>query len=175
MRGVRAGLTLHPRASGRARGPPALPWRCPQSLPPKNERVLRVGMTPLQRQYYRWILSRNFRELNKARAPRTLWHAMVRHAIPSSPHPHILHALLPPLQGAKGQMALLNIIVELKKCCNHPFLFESAEARATRPPRWPACAARPGAAGSAGQQQAAGEANAQRQPDNDSNYEERPG
>jgi hypothetical protein len=36
-----------------------------QSLPPKNERILRVGMTPLQRQYYKWILSRNFKELNK--------------------------------------------------------------------------------------------------------------
>jgi SNF2 family DNA or RNA helicase len=34
------------------------------------------------------------------------------------------------LQSAKGggQISLLNIITELKKCCNHPFLFESAEA-----------------------------------------------
>jgi chromodomain-helicase-DNA-binding protein 1 len=33
-------------------------------------------------------------------------------------------------QGTKGggQISLLNIITELKKCCNHPFLFESAEA-----------------------------------------------
>jgi hypothetical protein len=36
-----------------------------RSLPPKTERVLRVGMSPLQRQYYKWILSRNFKELNK--------------------------------------------------------------------------------------------------------------
>lgn len=36
-----------------------------KSLPPKNERILRVPMTPLQRQYYRWILTRNFKELNK--------------------------------------------------------------------------------------------------------------
>lgn len=45
-----------------------------------------------------WILTRNFRELNK---------------------------------GAKGggQVSLLNIITELKKACNHPFLFESAEVR----------------------------------------------
>lgn len=41
------------------------PPRPVQSLPPKNERILRVGMTPLQRQYYRWILTRNFKELNK--------------------------------------------------------------------------------------------------------------
>ncbi|KAK9828376.1 hypothetical protein WJX81_001254 [Elliptochloris bilobata] len=67
-----------------------------RSLPPKNERILRVAMSPLQKQYYKWILTRNFKELNK---------------------------------GARGggQVSLLNIITELKKCCNHPFLFESAE------------------------------------------------
>lgn len=37
-----------------------------RSLPPKTERILRVGMTPLQKQYYKWILSRNYQELNKA-------------------------------------------------------------------------------------------------------------
>ena len=38
-----------------------------KSLPPKNERILRVPMTPLQKQYYKWILTRNFKELNKVR------------------------------------------------------------------------------------------------------------
>ena len=38
-----------------------------KSLPPKNERILRVAMSPLQKQYYKWILTRNFKELNKAR------------------------------------------------------------------------------------------------------------
>lgn len=65
-----------------------------KSLPPKRERILRVPMTPLQKQYYKWILTRNFTQLNK---------------------------------NSKGsQIKLLNIIVDLKKCCNHPFLFESA-------------------------------------------------
>lgn len=41
------------------------PFPLVQSLPPKHEKILRVGMTPLQRQYYRWILTRNFKELNK--------------------------------------------------------------------------------------------------------------
>ena len=36
-----------------------------RSLPPKTERILRVGMSPLQQQYYKWILTRNFKELNK--------------------------------------------------------------------------------------------------------------
>ena len=43
-----------------------------KSLPPKNERILRVEMSPLQRQYYKWILSRNFKELNKVRLARLL-------------------------------------------------------------------------------------------------------
>ncbi|KAJ9527500.1 hypothetical protein QJQ45_025767 [Haematococcus lacustris] len=68
-----------------------------RSLPPKNERILRVEMSPLQKQYYKWILSRNFRELNKG------------------------------LKAGGSQVSLLNIIGELKKTCNHPFLFESAE------------------------------------------------
>lgn len=29
--------------------------------------------------------------------------------------------------GARGHVSLLNIITELKKTCNHPFLFESAD------------------------------------------------
>ncbi|CAK9238133.1 unnamed protein product [Sphagnum jensenii] len=67
-----------------------------KSLPPKIERILRVEMSPLQRRYYKWILERNFHDLNK---------------------------------GVRGnnQVSLLNIVVELKKCCNHPFLFESAD------------------------------------------------
>lgn len=40
-----------------------------KSLPPKNERILRVAMSPLQKQYYKWILTRNFKELNKVSPP----------------------------------------------------------------------------------------------------------
>ena len=40
-----------------------------KSLPPKNERILRVAMTPLQKQYYKFILTRNFKELNKVPHP----------------------------------------------------------------------------------------------------------
>ena len=66
-----------------------------KSLPPKSERILRVEMTPLQKKYYKMVLSRNFEALNK---------------------------------GVKGpQVTLLNIIMELKKVANHPFLFESAD------------------------------------------------
>lgn len=70
-----------------------------KSLPNKIERILRVDMTPLQKKFYRLILTRNFDELNK---------------------------------GVKGsRSSLINIVMELKKCCNHPFLFESAEAQSS--------------------------------------------
>lgn len=70
-----------------------------KSLPAKNERILRVGMAPIQRKYYRWIINRNFAELNR---------------------------------GLRGQemRTLSNIVVELKKVCNHPFLFPNAEDQA---------------------------------------------
>ena len=66
-----------------------------KSLPAKNERILLVDLAPMQRKFYRWIIAKNYRELNK---------------------------------GVKGKKSSLsNVIMELKKCCNHPFLFESAE------------------------------------------------
>ena len=127
-------------------------YRLPQSLPPKNERILRVGMTPLQAQYYQWILKKNFKELNKVRlcggvlctrrrggvvrveeqddsggAGRRseVVHRRGRQAAASA---QLCRYRLCP-QGAKSQLSLLNIMVELKKCANHPFLFPTAEVR----------------------------------------------
>lgn len=67
-----------------------------KSLPAKSERILRVPLSPLQKQYYKWILTKNFTALNKSTS-----------------------------RGNKS--TLLNIMVELKKNCNHPFLFSGAE------------------------------------------------
>jgi hypothetical protein len=131
-----------------------------KSLPPKNERILRLEMTPLQKQYYKWILQRNFKELNNGRAqlccttaaavwmPLPCWHlatgqhdAQAMQSCVQAQHSSTSIACVslssapqrcpePPLcclAGAKGsgQISLLNIISELKKICNHPFLFES--------------------------------------------------
>ncbi|XP_014204371.1 chromodomain-helicase-DNA-binding protein 1 isoform X2 [Copidosoma floridanum] len=61
-----------------------------KSLPAKVEQILRVEMTSLQKQYYKWILTKNFNALRK---------------------------------GNKGSTStFLNIVIELKKCCNHAFL-----------------------------------------------------
>jgi len=39
-----------------------------KSLPTKTERILRVEMSPMQQQYYKWVLSRNVKQLNKGSA-----------------------------------------------------------------------------------------------------------
>ena len=62
-----------------------------KSLPAKVEQILRVEMTKTQKQYYKWVLTKNFKELSKG--------------------------------VQKGsQSTLLNIMMELKKCCNHAYL-----------------------------------------------------
>lgn len=58
-----------------------------KSLPAKVEQILRVEMTSIQKQYYKWILTKNYRALAK---------------------------------GLKGSLTgFANIMMELKKCCNH--------------------------------------------------------
>lgn len=71
-----------------------------KSLPAKVEQILRVEMTTIQKQYYKWILTKNF------------------------------HALL---KGRKGSTTtFLNIVIELKKCCNHALLTKPMDDE--RPP-----------------------------------------
>lgn len=66
-----------------------------KSLPAKVEQILRVEMTSVQKQYYKWILTKNFNALRK---------------------------------GTKGSTStFLNIIIELKKCCNHSMLIKPME------------------------------------------------
>ncbi|KAL7044593.1 hypothetical protein ACKWTF_001993 [Chironomus riparius] len=63
-----------------------------KSLPAKVEQILRVEMTTIQKQYYKWILTKNFEAL---------------------------------LKGRKGSSSsFLNIVIELKKCCNHAMLIK---------------------------------------------------
>ncbi|KAF7287502.1 hypothetical protein GWI33_001462 [Rhynchophorus ferrugineus] len=66
-----------------------------KSLPAKVEQILRVEMTSIQKQYYKWILTKNYNALRK---------------------------------GVKGSTnTFLNIVIELKKCCNHAFLTKPIE------------------------------------------------
>ncbi|KAJ8907869.1 hypothetical protein NDN08_007973 [Rhodosorus marinus] len=70
-----------------------------KSLPSKTYAVLRVGLTSLQQKYYKWILTRNFSKLNAVRKG----------------------------SGPSNATSLQNIVVELKKICNHPYLFPNVE------------------------------------------------
>lgn len=74
-----------------------------KSLPKKTYSVLRVGMTSLQQQYYRWLLTRNFAKLNQSGKGR----------------------------GMGPAQNIRNLLMELKKCCNHPFLFPNFEDTST--------------------------------------------
>merc|ERR1719195_1122364 len=68
-----------------------------KDLPSKVEKILRVDMTIKQKQYYKYILTRNYKELSK---------------------------------GSKGSaVSLCNIVVELKKCCNHAYLTKPPDDR----------------------------------------------
>lgn len=72
-----------------------------KSLPAKVEQILRVEMTSIQKQYYKWILTKNYSALRK---------------------------------GVKGSInTFINIVIELKKCCNHALLTkpEDYETRAS--------------------------------------------
>ena len=66
-----------------------------RSLLPKIETKLYVGMTVLQRQWYKTILSKDAMALNQI--------------------------------GGTDRVRLLNILMQLRKVCNHPYLFEGAE------------------------------------------------
>uniref|UniRef100_A0A667YQC4 Chromodomain helicase DNA binding protein 2 n=1 Tax=Myripristis murdjan TaxID=586833 RepID=A0A667YQC4_9TELE len=66
-----------------------------KSLPAKVEQILRVEMSAQQKQFYKWILTRNYKALSK---------------------------------GTRGSSSgFLNIVMELKKCCNHGFLIKQPE------------------------------------------------
>jgi superfamily II DNA or RNA helicase len=69
-----------------------------KSLPNKEETILEVSLTPIQKTFYKAIYERNTSFLFK---------------------------------GAKASNApsLMNVMMELRKCCNHPFLIKGAEDR----------------------------------------------
>lgn len=71
-----------------------------KSLPSKTEQILRVAMTSKQKQYYKWILTKNYEALSK---------------------------------GVKGSITgFINIVMELKKCCNHPYLVRQPDEGMSR-------------------------------------------
>ncbi|XP_078696084.1 chromodomain-helicase-DNA-binding protein 4-like isoform X5 [Branchiostoma floridae x Branchiostoma belcheri] len=71
-----------------------------KGIPAKSEFIVRVELAPMQKKYYKWILTRNFEALNT--------------------------------KGSGHHVSLLNVMMDLKKCCNHPYLFPTAAMEAPR-------------------------------------------
>ncbi|XP_076010849.1 chromodomain-helicase-DNA-binding protein 4 isoform X2 [Genypterus blacodes] len=71
-------------------------------MPSKTELIVRVELSPMQKKYYKFILTRNFEALNT--------------------------------RGGGNQVSLLNVVMDLKKCCNHPYLFPAAALEAPKLP-----------------------------------------
>lgn len=69
-----------------------------KSLPPKEETILEVSLTPIQKTFYKAIYERNTAFLFKGAKP-------------------------------NNAPSLMNVMMELRKCCNHPFLVKGAEER----------------------------------------------
>ncbi|KAE9112912.1 Chromodomain-helicase-DNA-binding protein 6 [Phytophthora fragariae] len=67
-----------------------------KSLPPKEETIVEVELTPVQKQWYRAIYEKNTTFLNRSGNPRN---------VPN----------------------LMNVMMELRKCCNHPYLNNGVE------------------------------------------------
>ncbi|XP_072254958.1 chromodomain-helicase-DNA-binding protein 3 [Pyxicephalus adspersus] len=73
-----------------------------KNMPAKTELIVRVELSPMQKKYYKFILTRNFEALNS--------------------------------RGGGNQVSLLNIMMDLKKCCNHPYLFPAASMESPKLP-----------------------------------------
>jgi chromodomain-helicase-DNA-binding protein 4 len=69
-----------------------------KNMPTKSEFIVRVELSPMQKKYYKYVLTRNFEALNS--------------------------------RSGGQQVSLLNIMMDLKKCCNHPYLFPVASQEA---------------------------------------------
>ncbi|XP_073053398.1 ISWI chromatin-remodeling complex ATPase CHR17-like [Primulina eburnea] len=64
-----------------------------KGLPPKKETILKVGMSQMQKQYYRALLQKDLEVIN----------------------------------AGGERKRLLNVAMQLRKCSNHPYLFQGAE------------------------------------------------
>uniref|UniRef100_A0A0N4ZGI1 DNA helicase n=1 Tax=Parastrongyloides trichosuri TaxID=131310 RepID=A0A0N4ZGI1_PARTI len=71
-------------------------------MPTKSELIVPIDLAPMQRKWYKNILTKNFEALN--------------------------------VKNGGTAMSLTNVLMELKKCCNHPYLFAKASIEAPKAP-----------------------------------------
>ena len=76
-----------------------------KSLPPKSETILFTGMSAIQKNLYRQVLLRDIDTINGSAAS----------------------------NNSGSRTAILNIVMQLRKSCNHPYLFPGVEDRTLDP------------------------------------------
>lgn len=69
-----------------------------KNMPSKTELIVRVELSPMQKKYYKFILTKNYEALNS--------------------------------KSGGNSCSLINVMMDLKKCCNHPYLFPAAAEEA---------------------------------------------
>ena len=97
-----------------------------RSLPPKHEVKLFVGMTPLQTEWYRRVLTKDFATIS------ALERSNKNSSSNSSNNTYgngsnSSNGSGSGINSQTSKMQLLNIIMQLRKVCNHPYLFDGAE------------------------------------------------
>lgn len=94
-----------------------------KSLPPKEETILEVSLTPIQKTFYKAIYERNTAFLYRGSKPSNAVSTVLSRTF-------VATILISYLQlDLLEQPSLMNVMMELRKCCNHPYLVKGAEDR----------------------------------------------
>lgn len=92
-----------------------------KSLLPKKEINVYVGMSTMQRKWYQKLLEKDIDAVNGMNVVLDLSLILPRLNCCRS---NFLGA--GGLNKREGKTRLLNIVMQLRKCCNHPYLFDGA-------------------------------------------------
>ena len=97
-----------------------------KGLPPKKETILKMGMSEMQKKYYAALLQKDIEAVTAGAAGRA--HCSMQGQCSCLAASACLDADDYPRPGAGADRSrLLNIVMQLRKCCNHPYLFQGAE------------------------------------------------
>ena len=111
------------------------------SIPPKTELIVYTQLSPMQREQYKNILKRDMDALYQVR-PHPAPSAAASPSPPPPPSPSAAPSpltLAPPRHQSSSaaltanKSRLMNLVMQLRKCCNHPYLFEGAEDKSLDP------------------------------------------
>lgn len=86
-----------------------------KSLLPKKEVNVYVKMSPMQRKWYQRILEKDIDAINGKKDVHVSRRMMLMVFLGAGA-----------LSKREGKTRLLNIVMQLRKCCNHPYLFDGA-------------------------------------------------